>query len=73
MPVLQYKLRGLPPSGYEWSMERRVFLIGAVFCPLRNIPPVSASSDEVATFFCVCKTVRMGPFSFFLGVSVGGG
>ena len=40
---------------------------------LRNIPTVSASAAETTIFFCVWQTVRMGPFSFGLGVSVGGG
>ena len=73
MPVLLYNLKGFPFSGCGWSMAMRVFMIGNIFCPLINIPPVSAFVSEATHCFSVWQTVRMGPFSFGLGVSVGGG
>ena len=73
MPVLLLNLRGFPFSGCGCSVSMRVFLIGNIAFPLRKIPPVSASADEATTCFSVWQTVRMGPFSFGLDVSVGGG
>ena len=43
------------------------------FFLFRNIPPVSASVAKATKCFSVGQTIRMGPFSFGLGVSVGGG
>ena len=71
--VLLSDVRGFPISGCGWSMAMMLLMIGAIVCPLRNIPPVSASAAGATTFFSVCKRVRMGPFNFGLGVSVGGG
>ena len=51
----------------------RVCLIGIIACPLMNISPVSAYTDEATAFFSVWQTVKMGPFSFGLSVLVGGG
>ena len=68
-----FQLKGFPFSACRWSMMMRVFLVGTIVFLLSNIPPVSASAAEATTFFSVCKTVRMGPFSFGLCVSVGGG
>ena len=48
-------------------------MIGDIVCTLSNTPPVYASADEAATFFSFWQMFRMGPFSFGLGVSLGGG
>ena len=45
--------------------------IDTIACLLINIPPVIYSYADATTSFCVRKKVRMGPFSFGLGVSVG--
>ena len=51
----------------------RVFCIGTIDCPLRNIPHVSASDDEATTFLSFWQMVRMGAFSFGWSVSLVGG
>ena len=71
--VLLSDLRGLTFSGCWWSMVIMVCLIRNIACMLRNIPRFSASYAEATTFFSVWQTVRTGPFSFGLGVSVVGG
>ena len=71
--VLLSDLMGFSLSVCRWSMAMRVCLIGTIYFPLRNIPPVSASDDEAATFFSVWQTVMMRPFIFGLGMLVVGG
>ena len=72
-PVFLPELRRLPFSGYGWSMVMRVCQIGTIACPQRNTPPVVASAAEATTFFSVWRSVRMGLFSFGLGMSMVGG
>ena len=72
-PVLLSNLGGFPFSGCGWSMAMRVFQVGTIVCVLSNIPPVSSYVAEATILCSVWQTVRMGPFSFGLGVSVGGG
>ena len=73
MPVLLSNLRGFIFSGCGWSMAMKVFLIETIVCLLSNISPFSASTDDSTKILSVCQTVMMGPFSFGLGVLVGGG
>ena len=51
----------------------RVCSICNIDCTFSNIPPVSVSTSEATAFFSDFQTVRMGPFSFGLGVLVVGG
>ena len=72
-PVLLSDLRWLPFSGCGRCMEMMVCLIGTIYCQLRNPPPIFCICFWGHNIFSVWQTVRMGPLSFGLGVSVVGG
>ena len=58
-----FQLKGFPFSACRWSMTMRVFLVGTIVCPSKNIPLVSASAAEATTFFSVWQAARIGTFS----------